>query len=156
MIRIQKEDFDVAAEIASVVGTDRSVGAVTVFIGLVRDINGGESIADMTLEHYPGMTEKMLARIEAEAMSRWPLSASLIIHRYGHLQPGDRIVLVISASAHRQAAFEASEFLVDWLKAKAPFWKRETTPEGARWVAARDNDAAAADRWTGEPRPIVV
>ena len=150
MIRIQKEDFDVAAEIDSVVGTDRSVGAVTVFIGLVRDISGGESIADMTLEHYPGMTEKMLKRIEAEAMSRWPLSAILIVHRYGRLQPGDRIVLVMAASAHRRAAFEASEFLVDWLKTKAPFWKRETTPEGARWVAARDDDDAAAARWTGE------
>ena len=150
MIRIQREDFDVAAEIDSIVGTDRSVGAVTVFVGLVRDVNGGEAVADMTLEHYPGMTEKMLARIEAEAMSRWPLAASLIVHRYGRLRPGDRIVLVIAASPHRRAAFEASEFLVDWLKTRAPFWKRETTPEGARWVAARDNDAAAAARWTGE------
>lgn len=151
MIRIQKEDFDVAAEIDSVVGTDRSVGAVAIFVGLVRDINGGASVSDMTLEHYPGMTEKTLARIEAEAMSRWPLSASLIIHRYGHLRPGDRIVLVVAASAHRRAAFEASEFLVDWLKTKAPFWKRETTSEGAKWVAARDNDDDAAARWTGEP-----
>lgn len=147
MIRVQKEDFDVAAEIDSLVGDDRSVGAIVTFIGLVRDINSGDSVADMTLEHYPGMTEKMLARIDAEAAERWPLSASLIVHRYGHLEPGDRIVLVITASAHRQAAFEANEFLVDWLKTKAPFWKRETTPGGDKWVAARSSDDAAAERW---------
>ena len=150
MIRVQREDFDVAAEIDSIVGSDHGIGAVVTFIGLVRDISGGESISDMTLEHYPGMTEKMLERIESEAMSRWPLSASLIVHRYGHLEPGDGIVLVVTASQHRQAAFEASEFLVDWLKTKAPFWKRETTPAGAKWVAARDSDDAAAARWTGE------
>lgn len=150
MIRVQREDFDVAAEIDSIVGSDHGIGAVVTFIGLVRDISGGESISDMTLEHYPGMTEKMLERIESEAMSRWPLSASLIVHRYGHLEPGDGIVLVVTASPHRQAAFEASEFLVDWLKTKAPFWKRETTPAGAKWVAARDSDDAAAARWTGE------
>ena len=150
MIRVQREDFDIAAEIASIVGSDHGIGAVVTFIGLVRDISGGESISDMTLEHYPGMTEKMLERIESEAMSRWPLSASLIVHRYGHLEPGDGIVLVITASPHREAAFEASEFLVDWLKTKAPFWKRETTPAGAKWVAARDSDDAAAARWTGE------
>jgi len=150
MIRVQREDFDVAAEIALIVGSDHGIGAVVTFIGLVRDISGGESISDMTLEHYPGMTEKMLERIESEAMSRWPLSASLIVHRYGHLEPGDGIVLVITASPHREAAFEASEFLVDWLKTKAPFWKRETTPAGAKWVAARDSDDAAAARWTGE------
>ena len=150
MIRVQREDFDIAAEIASIVRSDRGIGAVVTFIGLVRDISGGESISDMTLEHYPGMTEKMLERIESEAMSRWPLSASLIVHRYGHLEPGDGIVLVVTASPHREAAFEASEFLVDWLKTKAPFWKRETTPAGAKWVAARDSDDAAAARWTGE------
>ncbi len=150
MIRVQREDFDVAAEIDSIVGSDHGIGAVVTFIGLVRDISGGESISDMTLEHYPGMTEKMLERIESEAMSRWPLSASLIVHRYGHLEPGDGIVLVVTASPHREAAFEASEFLVDWLKTKAPFWKRETTPAGAKWVAARDSDDAAAARWTGE------
>ena len=150
MIRVQREDFDVAAEIDSIVGSDHGIGAVVTFIGLVRDISGGESISDMTLEHYPGMTEKMLERIESEAMSRWPLSASLIVHRYGHLEPGDGIVLVVTASPHREAAFEASEFLVDWLKTKAPFWKREMTPAGAKWVAARDSDDAAAARWTGE------
>ena len=151
MIRVQEEDIDVGAEIDGLVGDDHGVGAVVTFIGLVRDINSGESVADMTLEHYPGMTEKMLARIEAEAMERWPLSASLIVHRYGQLAPGDRIVLVITTSAHRQAAFEASEFLVDWLKTKAPFWKQEETPDGAKWVAARSNDNAAAARWTKEP-----
>ena len=151
MIRVQEEDFDVGAEIDGLVGDDHGVGAVVTFIGLVRDINSGESVVDMTLEHYPGMTEKMLARIEAEAMERWPLSASLIVHRYGQLAPGDRIVLVITTSAHRQAAFEASEFLVDWLKTKAPFWKQEETPDGAKWVAARSNDNAAAARWAKEP-----
>lgn len=151
MIRVQEDDFDIGAEIDGLVGGDHGVGAVVTFIGLVRDINSGESIADMTLEHYPGMTEKMLGRIETEAMKRWPLSASLIVHRYGQLAPGDRIVLVITASAHRQAAFEASEFLVDWLKTKAPFWKQEETPDGARWVAARSSDNAAAARWAKEP-----
>ncbi len=148
MIRVQREDFDVAAEIDRVVRTGRGAGAVVTFVGLVRDIDDGEAILDMTLEHYSGMTEKMLARIEAEAASRWPLSASLIIHRYGRLEPGDRIVMVVTASAHRRAAFEASEFLVDWLKTKAPFWKRETTAQGAKWVAARGSDAVAAARWT--------
>jgi molybdopterin synthase catalytic subunit len=151
MIRVQEDDFDVGAEIDGLVAGNHGVGAVVTFIGLVRDINSDESIADMTLEHYPGMTEKMLDRIETEAMKRWPLSASLIIHRYGQLAPGDRIVLVITASAHRQAAFEASEFLVDWLKTKAPFWKQEETPDGARWVTARSSDDAAAARWAKEP-----
>ena len=151
MIRVQEKDFDVGAEISGLIGDDHGVGAIVTFIGLVRDINDGDSVADMTLEHYPGMTEKMLGRIEAEATERWPLSASLIIHRYGQLAPGDRIVLVITASAHRQAAFEASEFLVDWLKTKAPFWKQEETPIGAKWVAARSSDNAAAARWAKEP-----
>ena len=150
MIRVQEEDFDVGAEIDGLVGNDHGVGAIVTFIGLVRDINGGEAVADMTLEHYPGMTEKMLGRIETEAAKRWPLSTSLIVHRYGQLSPGDRIVLVITASAHRQAAFEANEFLVDWLKTKAPFWKQEETPDGARWVAARRSDNAAAARWAKE------
>jgi molybdopterin synthase catalytic subunit len=151
MIRVQEEDFDVGAEIDGLAGDDHGVGAIVTFIGLVRDINSGDAVADMTLEHYPGMTERMLDRIEAEAMERWPLSASLIVHRYGQLAPGDRIVLVITASAHRQAAFEASEFLVDWLKTKAPFWKKEGTPDGARWVTARRSDDAAAARWAKAP-----
>jgi molybdopterin synthase catalytic subunit len=101
----------------------------------------------MTLEHYPGMTEKMLARIDAEAHRRWPLDASLVVHRYGRMEPGERIVLVATASAHRQAAFDSCQFLIDWLKTKAPFWKLEETPDGGRWVDARDSDAAAAQRW---------
>jgi molybdopterin synthase catalytic subunit len=101
----------------------------------------------MTLEHYPGMTEKMLARIDAEAHRRWPLDASLVVHRYGRMEPGERIVLVATASAHRQAAFDSCQFLIDWLKTKAPFWKLEETPDGGRWVDARDSDDAAAQRW---------
>jgi molybdopterin synthase catalytic subunit len=120
---------------------------VCVFVGVVRDVAEGERVSAMTLEHYPGMTEKMLAAIEAEALARWPLSASLIVHRYGRLAPGDRIVLVITCSAHRQAAFEANMFLVDWLKTKAPFWKLEERGGGAAWVEARASDDAAAKRW---------
>ena len=117
----------------------------------MRDIAGGTKIDAMTLEHYPGMTEKMLAAIEAEAQARWPLSASLIVHRYGRLLPGDRIVLVITCSAHRQAAFEANMFLVDWLKTKAPFWKLEERRAGTAWVEARASDDAAAERWARAP-----
>ncbi|MBH63859.1 MAG: molybdopterin synthase catalytic subunit MoaE [Alphaproteobacteria bacterium] len=147
MIRVQQEDFDVGAEISNLVGSDKSIGALVTFVGLVRDMNDGDTVADMTLEHYPGMTEKMLEQIRAEAMERWPLSASLVVHRYGRLSPGEKIVLVITASAHRQSAFEANEFLVDWLKTKAPFWKHEEMPKGARWVSARSSDDAAAARW---------
>ena len=150
MIRVQKENFDVGAEIERILGDSRAVGAVVIFIGIVRDVTDDDSVSAMTLEHYPGMTGKMLARIDAEANERWPLSASLIVHRYGQLEPGDNIVLVITASAHRQAAYEASEFLVDWLKTKAPFWKRETTAEGDKWVEARNSDDAAAARWAAD------
>ena len=150
MIRVQGEDFDVGAELAALTDGNHGIGGVAVFVGLVRDLAGGEAIGAMTLEHYPGMTEKMLAKIEAEANERWPLEASLIIHRVGRLEPGDRIVLVATASAHRHAAFEACEFLIDWLKTKAPFWKLEETPEGARWVEARDSDDAAAARWSAD------
>ncbi len=110
-------------------------------------MNDGVGVSAMTLEHYPGMTEKMLAEIEAEARGRWPLDAVLIVHRYGELRPGDRIVLCATASAHRQAAFEACMFLVDWLKTKAPFWKLEDTDKGAAWVEARASDDAAAEKW---------
>jgi len=113
----------------------------------VRDIAGDEKISAMTLEHYPGMTEKELERIEAEANERWPLQSSLIIHRYGLLEPGDRIVFVGTTSAHRQAAFDACQFLIDWLKTKAPFWKLEETPQGGQWVSAKDSDDSAAERW---------
>lgn len=151
MIRVQREDFDVGAELAALTEGNPKVGGLTSFVGLVRDINakgaGDRTVSAMTLEHYPGMTEKMLARIEAEAHERWPLEASLIIHRYGRLEPGDRIVLVATASAHRQAAFESCHFLIDWLKTKAPFWKLEDTGDGSQWVDARDSDDQAAARW---------
>ncbi len=147
MIRVQREDFDPGQEIAQLTAGNHAVGGLAVFVGLVRDLAAEGGLTAMTLEHYPGMTEKMLAGIEAEAQARWPLEASLIIHRYGRLEPGDRIVLVAAASAHRQAAFEACQFLIDWLKTKAPFWKLEETGEGARWVEARAGDDEAAQRW---------
>jgi molybdopterin synthase catalytic subunit len=149
-IRVQRKDFDVGAELDALSAGNSNVGGVTSFTGLVRDIVGTSQSpgGTMTLEHYPGMTEKMLVKIDAEAQSRWPLEASLIIHRYGRLEPGDRIVLVAAASAHRAAAFEACEFLIDWLKTKAPFWKLEETADGeADWVEARDSDDRAAQRW---------
>ncbi len=147
MIRVQEQDFDVGAEIEALTAGKHDIGGVVSFVGLVRDMAGGAKVGAMTLEHYPGMTEKQLAEIEAEAQSRWPLAASLIVHRYGRLEPGARIVLVVTASPHREAAFAACHFLIDWLKTKAPFWKLEDTAQGAQWVAAdaRDDDAAA--RW---------
>jgi len=156
MIRVQREDFDPAEEARALVEGDHGIGGVVTFTGLVREMAdvGGDAdrpISGMTLEHYPGMTEKMLARIEAQALERWPISASLIIHRYGDLEPGDRIVFVLTASAHRQAAYEANMFLVDWLKTKAPFWKREDAETGAHWVEARGSDSEAAARWTDAP-----
>ncbi len=152
-VRVQAEDFDPGREIEAVTSGNTAIGGVASFIGLVRDLKrdgaDGDSGSAMTLEHYPGMTEKMLAEIEAEANRRWPLQASLIVHRYGRLEPGDRIVLVVTASAHRQAALEACHFLIDWLKTKAPFWKLEETGDGdGKWVEARATDDAAADRWT--------
>jgi molybdopterin synthase catalytic subunit len=151
-IRVQREDFDPGREIEALTAGNTAIGGVASFIGLVRDLASGESVGAMTLEHYPGMTEKMLAEIDAEANRRWPLQASLIIHRYGRLEPGDRIVLVVTASAHRGAALEACHFLIDWLKTKAPFWKLEETGDGAsKWVEARASDDAAAGRWS-KPR----
>ena len=152
MIKVQQEDFDVGAELNALTAGRSDVGGVASFIGLVRDFvgqagAGGGTVGAMTLEHYPGMTEKKLAEIEAEANARWPLQASLIIHRYGRLEPGDRIVLVATASPHRQAALESCAFLIDWLKTKAPFWKLEDTAAGPQWVEARDSDDAAAARW---------
>jgi molybdopterin synthase catalytic subunit len=144
-IRVQREDFDVGAELAALTQGNRGIGGITSFVGLVREMGGGPSA--MTLEHYPGMTERQLTEIEAEANRRWPLSASLIIHRYGRLEPGDRIVLVATASPHREAALAACHFLIDWLKTDAPFWKSEETPQGERWVAARAEDDEAARRW---------
>jgi molybdopterin synthase catalytic subunit len=150
MIRVQREDFDPGRELDALTAGNRRVGGLAVFVGLVRDMAGDETIGAMTLEHYPGMTEKMLESIEAEARARWPLEASLVIHRYGRLEPGDRIVLVACASAHRQAAFEACGFLIDWLKTRAPFWKLEEGPAGTKWVEARESDEEAAARWTPE------
>ena len=146
-IRIQAEDFDAGAEIARISAVSTNVGGVCSFLGLVRDSGENSAITAMTLEHYPGMTEKQLAKIEAEARLRWPLDDSLIIHRYGRLEPGEQIVLVVTASAHRKAAFEACEFLIDWLKTKAPFWKSEETSDGTTWVEAKAADNAAAEKW---------
>lgn len=152
MIRVQEADFDIGAELAQLTDGRRDIGGVACFVGLVRDMlrkpeAGEESITAMTLEHYPGMTEKRLAEIEAEARARWPLEGSLIIHRVGRLLPGERIVLVATASSHRQAALESCQFLIDWLKTQAPFWKLEETSSGAHWVAARASDDRAAERW---------
>ena len=151
MIRVQREDFDVGAELNKLAAGDTGIGGVASFIGLVRDMGGaGNStgrVASLSLEHYPGMTERKLAEIEAEANRRWPLANSLIIHRYGRLEPGDRIVLVATASPHREAALAACHFLIDWLKTDAPFWKSEETPEGERWVEAHADDDEAKRRW---------
>lgn len=146
-VRVQEADFDIGAELAALTASNHAIGGLGVFVGLVRDIAGGEAVSAMSLEHYPGMTERQLEAIEAEARARWPLDASLIIHRVGDLAPGDNIVLVACASAHRQAALDATAFLIDWLKTKAPFWKREETPDGARWVDARESDEEATARW---------
>lgn len=146
-VRVQTEDFDLAEELARLAQGNRSVGGIVSFVGLVRDMAGGDPISAMTLEHYPGMTERKLGEIEAEARRRWPLEDALIIHRHGRLEPGDRIVLVATASAHREAAFEACHFLIDWLKTQAPFWKLEDGPAGSHWVGARGGDDAAAARW---------
>ena len=150
MIRVQREDFDVGAEIAQLTKGRHEIGGIVTFVGVVRDAAGAGRIGAMTLEHYPGMTEKKLGEIEFEARRRWKLKASLIIHRYGRLEPGERIVLVVTAAAHRQSAFEACEFLVDWLKTKAPFWKLEETDTGPRWVEAQSGDDEAAKRWVAE------
>lgn len=147
-VRVQERDFDLGAELAALTAGNHRIGGLGVFVGLVRDVAGDSAIAGMTLEHYPGMTERQLEAIEAEARARWPLEASLIVHRVGRLEPGDNIVLVACASAHRQAALDATAFLIDWLKTRAPFWKLEETPEGEHWVDAREADDAAAARWS--------
>ena len=149
-VRIQPHDFDVAAEIDRLRAGRTDSGALVTFTGLVRDMAGGQPIAAMTLEHYPAMALRQLETIAREAEGRWPLLGGTIIHRHGRLAPGDQIVLVAIASAHRHAAFEAAMFLMDWLKTKAPFWKKEEGGDGARWVAARAEDDAAAGRWLRE------
>ncbi len=151
-VRVQEADFDVGAELDRLTDGNRRIGGLAVFVGLVREMHmrdglHRERIEALTLEHYPGMTEKALEDIEAEARRRWTLEATLIVHRYGRLEAGERIVLVAVGSPHRDAAFEACEFLVDWLKTKAPFWKLEETPAGEKWVEAHEGDDAAAARW---------
>lgn len=149
VIKVQAADFDVGAEIAALTQGNTAIGGVASFIGLVRDIapeiGGGSS---MTLEHYPGMTEKQLTAIAEEAGRRWPLDACLVIHRHGTLHPGERIVLVVTAAAHREAALAACAFLIDWLKTRAPFWKIEDDGRERRWVEAKESDDAAAARWS--------
>lgn len=150
MIRVQEHDFDPGEEIAKLTDGNTKIGGVCTFVGLVRDFAGDDAIEAMTLEHYPGMTEKQLEAIEKEAHARWPLDATVIVHRFGRLQPGDRIVLVATASAHREAAFEACHFLIDWLKTKAPFWKKEQGQDGTAWVEAKEADDAASKRWNND------
>jgi molybdopterin synthase catalytic subunit len=147
-IRIQEADFDVAGEIAALTKGRTDIGAVVSFSGICRDDEKGEAIAALTLEHYPGMAEAEIARHAETAMSRWPLAGLSVVHRVGRITPGENIVLVLTASKHRQAAFQAAEFLMDYLKANAPFWKREESAKGTSWVDARSHDDAAAARWT--------
>lgn len=146
-VRVQTEDFDIGAEIAKLRAGRANVGAIASFIGTVRDINEGSGVSTMTLEHYPGMTERSLEDICAQAKTRWRLDDCLVIHRYGELRPMDQIVLVVTTSAHRGDAFDACQFVMDYLKTQAPFWKKETTPSGERWVESRDSDDEAAARW---------
>lgn len=150
MIRVQAEDFDVGLELNKMTNKKCNIGGVSCFIGLVRDMAGKNTVNSMTLEHYPEMTQKALVEIEAEALNRWDLSETLIIHRFGKLNPGDQIVLVAAASAHRKAAIEATQFLIDWLKTKAPFWKLEETPDGGQWVNAISSDEIATKKWLKE------
>ena len=146
-VRVQEADFDLNVELTALRAGDARVGALASFLGLVRDLNDGASVSEMTLEHYPGMTEKALEEIVTDAKGRWDIYDALVIHRVGPLKPCDQIVLVAVTSAHRGEAFAACEFIMDYLKTRAPFWKREATPDGARWVDARDADDSAAARW---------
>jgi molybdopterin synthase catalytic subunit len=145
---VQREDFDAGAEIAGLRACDPRIGAVASFIGVARDVNDGERVAAMTLEHYPGMTERALEDIVAQAKRRWDVIDILVIHRVGELKPLDQIVLVAVTGAHRGEAFAACEFVMDYLKTEAPFWKKETTRDGTRWVEARESDDAARERWS--------
>ena len=147
MIRVQAEDFDLGVELKKMTADNTSIGGLCSFTGLVRDMADNDTISAMTLEYYPGMTEKALVKIEQEALVRWDLDNTLIIHRYGRMLPGEQIVMVAAASAHREAAFEACHFLIDWLKTKAPFWKLEDTLNRGKWVDARISDDEAASRW---------
>lgn len=147
-VRVQSEDFDLTREVAALRANNPAVGAVVTFVGTVRDMNDGAKVAAMELEHYPGMTEQALALIVDQAKARWPIAQALVIHRIGPLLPQEQIVLVAVSSAHRGEAFAACEFIIDYLKTEAPFWKKEQTPDGARWVDARVTDDAALDKWT--------
>ena len=146
-VRVQAADFDISAEIARLRAGNPKIGAVASFVGIVRDLNDGDAVAAMTLEHYPGMTERSIEAIVAEAKQRWSLYDVLVVHRIGKLLPGDQIVLVVVTGAHRGDAFAACEFLMDYLKTRAPFWKKETGPSGSAWVDARETDEAALERW---------
>ncbi len=148
-VRVQVEDFEAGREIAALRGADPRVGAVASFIGIVRDVNDGDQVSTLFLEHYPGMTERELEKICTEARARWNVYDTLVVHRVGEMRPTDQIVLVAVTGAHRGAAFAACEFIMDYLKTRAPFWKREQTPQGARWVEARATDDDAAARWSG-------
>jgi molybdopterin synthase catalytic subunit len=146
-VRVQREDFDAGREIAQLRAADPKIGAVAAFIGVARDVNNGDAVATLTLEHYPGMTERALEEICTQARARWNIADVLVIHRVGELRPTDQIVLVVVTSAHRGEAFSACEFVMDYLKTEAPFWKKEATGEGTRWVDARDADEQARARW---------
>jgi molybdopterin synthase catalytic subunit len=151
IVRVQSDDFDAGRELEALTRGRHDVGAVASFVGLVRSANDGSAVSGMTLEHYPGMTERALEDICKQAHERWDLVDTLVIHRVGPLVPGDHIVLVGVASAHRGEAFAACEFIMDFLKTRAPFWKKEDTPQGGRWVDARESDDAAAERWQRKP-----
>ena len=147
MVRVQSSDFDLSTEVAVLRSLDARVGAIVSFVGTVRDMNEGASVAEMELEHYPGMTEQSIEKIVNLARERWPLFAALVIHRVGPLKPMEQIVLVACTAAHRGEAFAACEFIIDYLKTEAPFWKKEQTPDGARWVDARATDDIALEKW---------
>lgn len=146
-VRVQSEDFDISAELAQLRSASSQVGAIASFVGVVRDLNEGSGIASMELEHYPGMTESSIQAIVEEALQRWPLLGVTVIHRVGKLAPSDQIVLVATSSLHRGAAFSSCEFIMDYLKTRAPFWKKEKTDKGERWVDSRSEDLEAASRW---------
>jgi molybdopterin synthase catalytic subunit len=151
-VRLQSEDFDVGAEVAKLTGGRRDIGAVATFTGICRDNEAGHGVAAMTLEHYPGMAEEEITRHVEEAQRRWPLLGATVIHRFGRLVPGDNIVLVVTAAAHRAPAFAAAEFLMDYLKTRAPFWKKEERPDGGTWVEAKSADDAATRRWDSDSK----
>ena len=146
-VSVQQDDFDPGAELAALTDGRTDIGAAVSFVGLVRDIHGGDTVSALTLDHYPGMTERELEKIADEAGNRWKLDGIRIVHRFGRMEPGERIVLVIALSAHRRDAFEACDFVMDFLKTRAPFWKREETQNGEKWVSAKASDDADADRW---------